>query len=95
MSASCESGETTLRTLMLANKVDLYTTWGKMWSCGGGGSCGTCIVEVTEGGELLTPRTRTEENKLKGKPAGWRLACQTKVGTGESCGAVTIRTKPQ
>ena len=41
----CESGDI-LRDVMLANKVDLYTTWGKIASCGGGGQCGTCIVQV-------------------------------------------------
>jgi hypothetical protein len=30
----------------LCTQVDLYTTWGKIWSCGGGGQCGTCIVQV-------------------------------------------------
>ena len=28
------------------HQVDLYTTWGKIWSCGGVGQCGTCIVKV-------------------------------------------------
>lgn len=28
-------------------QVDLYTTWGKIWSCGGAGQCGTCIVQVS------------------------------------------------
>ena len=41
----CESGDI-LRDVMLAQKVDLYTTWGKVWSCGGNGQCGTCIVKV-------------------------------------------------
>lgn len=35
-----------LRAVMLDAKVDLYTTWGKIWSCGGAGQCGTCIVQV-------------------------------------------------
>lgn len=42
---SCESGDQ-LRAVLMANKVDLYTTWGKVWQCGGVGNCGTCIVEV-------------------------------------------------
>lgn len=41
----CESGDI-LRDVMLDSKVDLYTTWGKVWTCGGGGQCGTCIVKV-------------------------------------------------
>lgn len=43
-----ESGDI-LRTVLMAEKVDLYTTWGKIWQCGGGGNCGTCIVEVSSG----------------------------------------------
>ena len=42
----CESGDI-LRDVMLDQKVDLYTTWGKVWQCGGGGQCGTCIVKVS------------------------------------------------
>ena len=41
----CDSGDI-LRDVMLEHKVDLYTTWGKIWSCGGNGQCGTCIVQV-------------------------------------------------
>ena len=41
----CDSGEI-LRDVMLDQKVDLYTTWGKVWQCGGSGQCGTCIVKV-------------------------------------------------
>lgn len=89
------SGEQ-LRFTMMESKVDLYTTWGKIWSCGGAGQCGTCIVAVEGGDEaLLSERTATEERKLKGKPANWRLACQTIVGDGENSGSVVIATKPQ
>lgn len=41
----CESGDI-LRDVMLDQKVDLYTTWGKVWTCGGNGQCGTCVVKV-------------------------------------------------
>lgn len=44
-SIECESGDI-LRDVMLDQKVDLYTTWGKVWTCGGNGQCGTCIVKV-------------------------------------------------
>ncbi|KAF8060497.1 LACS4 [Scenedesmus sp. PABB004] len=88
------SGEQ-LRAAMLDGKVDLYTTWGKIWQCGGGGQCGTCIVQVAEGAELLSERTATEAKKLSKKPESWRLACQTIVGDGSSSGRVVIQTKPQ
>lgn len=41
----CDSGDI-LRDVMLEQKIDLYTTWGKIWTCGGNGQCGTCVVEV-------------------------------------------------
>ena len=37
-------------------------------------------MQVTEGMELLSPRTEAEDKKLKGKPDSWRLACQSLVG---------------
>ncbi|KAL0917941.1 hypothetical protein M5K25_013050 [Dendrobium thyrsiflorum] len=44
--ASAISGEKLLRNIMLDNKIELYAAYGKIMNCGGGGSCGTCIVEV-------------------------------------------------
>ncbi|GBF98087.1 photosynthetic NDH subunit of subcomplex B chloroplastic [Raphidocelis subcapitata] len=91
---ACPSGEQ-LRASLLENKVDLYTVWGKVWQCGGVGQCGTCIVRVDSGAELLSERNETEDRKLKGKPEDWRLACQTIVGDGENSGSVSISVKPQ
>lgn len=79
-----------LRIKALENGIDLYTTWGKMMNCGGYGQCGTCIVEIVEGMENLSPRTPVENKKLKKKPANYRLACQTLVN-----GSVSVITKPK
>ncbi|NJN86272.1 MAG: (2Fe-2S)-binding protein [Leptolyngbyaceae cyanobacterium SL_7_1] len=79
-----------LRFKALENGVDLYTFMGKMMNCGGYGQCGTCLVEIVEGMENLSPRTEVEERKLKKKPDTYRLACQTMVN-----GSVTVKTKPQ
>lgn len=79
-----------LRIKALENRIDLYTFTGKMMNCGGYGQCGTCVVEVVEGLENLSPRTEVEEKKLKKKPPSYRLACQTMVN-----GPVTIKTKPK
>ncbi|KAL4603712.1 hypothetical protein ACB092_10G143600 [Castanea dentata] len=46
------SGEKLLRNIMLDNKIELYATYGKVMNCGGGGSCGTCIVEKPESWRL-------------------------------------------
>uniref|UniRef100_A0A2P2LJG9 Uncharacterized protein MANES_11G036400 n=1 Tax=Rhizophora mucronata TaxID=61149 RepID=A0A2P2LJG9_RHIMU len=64
-------------------------------NCAGGGTCGTCMVEVIVGKELLNPRTDKEKEKLKKKPKNWRLACQTTVGNPESTGMVVIQQLPE
>ncbi|USR91198.1 (2Fe-2S)-binding protein [Phormidium yuhuli AB48] len=78
-----------LRIKALENKVDVYKTWGKLTNCGGYGQCGTCIVDVIEGMENLSPPTETEKRKLRKKPDSYRLACQVQVN-----GEVSIKTKP-
>lgn len=78
-----------LRIKAIENQVDLYTFGGKLMNCGGYGQCATCIVEIVEGMENLSPRTAFEERKLKKKPAAYRLACQALVN-----GAVSVKTKP-
>ncbi|MGB5631348.1 MAG: 2Fe-2S iron-sulfur cluster-binding protein [Waterburya sp.] len=79
-----------LREKALQNQVDIYTLGGKLRNCGGYGQCATCIVEVTEGMENLSPKTDFEQRRLKKKPSNYRLACQTLVN-----GSVTIVTKPK
>lgn len=78
-----------LREKALQNKIDIYKFRGKLVNCGGYGQCGTCIVEITEGMENLSPKTPFEEKKLKRKPDNYRLACQTLVN-----GSISVKTKP-
>lgn len=89
------SGEKVLRSIMEDNKLELYAAYGKLMNCGGGGSCGTCIVEVIDGKDLLSERTNAELKYLKKKPESWRLACQTIVGNKENSGKVVIQRLPQ
>uniref|UniRef100_A0A0E0L5H9 2Fe-2S ferredoxin-type domain-containing protein n=1 Tax=Oryza punctata TaxID=4537 RepID=A0A0E0L5H9_ORYPU len=63
--AAATSGEKLLRDVMQENKIELYAPYGKVMNCGGGGSCGTCIVEIVDGKELLNERTNTENRYLK------------------------------
>ncbi|CAN6456274.1 unnamed protein product [Victoria cruziana] len=93
--ASVASGEKVLRNLMLENKIDLYAAYGKVMNCGGGGSCGTCIVEILDGKDLLSETTNAELRYLKKKPDTWRLACQTIVGNKTNSGKVVVQCKPQ
>ncbi|TAE56209.1 MAG: (2Fe-2S)-binding protein [Nostocales cyanobacterium] len=78
-----------LRLRAIENGIDIYKVWGKMTNCGGGGSCTTCVVEIAEGLENLSPRTEVEKRKFKNKPDNYRLACQTLVN-----GPVSVITKP-
>lgn len=78
-----------LRFKAMENGIDLYTFGGKMMNCGGYGQCGTCVVDIIEGAENLSPRTEVEERKLKKRPASCRLACQALVN-----GPVSVVTKP-
>ncbi|XP_028116005.1 photosynthetic NDH subunit of subcomplex B 3, chloroplastic-like isoform X2 [Camellia sinensis] len=51
---------------MLDSNIELYGPYSRpLLNCRGGGTCGTCIVEVVEGKELLNPRTDKEKEKLK------------------------------
>jgi ferredoxin len=78
-----------LRIKAMENNIDIYKFMGKLTNCGGYGQCGTCIVEVTEGIENLSPRTDVENLKLKRKPDSYRLACQVIVN-----GNISVKTKP-
>ncbi|RRT71025.1 hypothetical protein B296_00014049, partial [Ensete ventricosum] len=90
-----------LRDIMLDTNIDLYGPYdGPLLNCSGGGTCGTCIVEVclcplaavVEGKEILSLRTDKEKELLKKKPKTWRLACQTMVGNKDSRGQVSRAT---
>ncbi|XP_075480407.1 photosynthetic NDH subunit of subcomplex B 3, chloroplastic [Primulina tabacum] len=90
------SGGQKLRDIMLDNNIDLYGPYARpLLNCAGGGTCASCMVEVVEGRELLSPRTGKEKEKLKKKPKNWRLACQTTVGGSDSRGLVVIQQLPE
>jgi ferredoxin len=78
-----------LRLKAVENGIDIYTFLSKMTNCGGYGQCSTCVVEIVEGLENLSPRTDLEHRKFKKKPENYRLACQTIVN-----GPVSVVTKP-
>ncbi|XVE88858.1 hypothetical protein DITRI_Ditri19aG0102500 [Diplodiscus trichospermus] len=85
-----------LRDIMLDNNIELYGPYARpLLNCAGGGTCGTCMVEVVDGKELLNPRTDKEKEKLKRKPKNWRLACQTIVGKPDSRGLLVIQQLPE
>uniref|UniRef100_A0A804MR04 2Fe-2S ferredoxin-type domain-containing protein n=1 Tax=Zea mays TaxID=4577 RepID=A0A804MR04_MAIZE len=85
-----------LRDVMLDGYIDLYGPYDKvLLNCSGGGVCGTCVVEVVEGKEMLSPKTEVEKELLKRKPKTWRLACQATVGNADSTGQMIIQQLPE
>lgn len=78
-----------LRFKAQENNIDIYTLMGKLTQCGGYGQCGTCVVDILEGGQNLSPRTAVEEKILRKRPSSCRLACQTTIQ-----GPATVETKP-
>ena len=46
------------------------------------GVCGTCVIEIKEGKENLTPPTKEEEDFLGEGTEDERLACQCKIKGG-------------
>jgi ferredoxin len=73
------------------NSIPIYEGAHQWLNCLGTGLCGTCVIEVLEGMENLTPRTRVEEMQLDGFLPTLRLACQTEIVKG----SVTVITRPK
>ncbi|KAB1218529.1 hypothetical protein CJ030_MR3G026409 [Morella rubra] len=85
-----------LRNIMLDSNMELYGPYSRpLLNCGGGGTCGTCMVEIVQGEELLSPRTDKEKEKLKKKRKNWRLACQTTVGKPDTTELVVVQQLPE
>ena len=68
-----------LRKVALLHDVEVYKGIDRIANCHGNGLCGTCVMEIVEGLENLSSKTRREQFKLKGKPANCRLSCQCQV----------------
>lgn len=68
-----------LRTAIQQSGSELYRGMDKLTNCGGVGQCRSCVVEVLEGGENLSPITDAEKKMLAKKGPSYRLACQAFV----------------
>ncbi|MCT0198848.1 (2Fe-2S)-binding protein [Synechococcus sp. CS-1325] len=88
----CFPGEN-LRDVALRSGVELYGLKGKLGNCSGCGQCITCFVGVADnltGPPALSALTPVEQRKLRGRPRGWRLACQAMVEH-----SLVVLTRPQ
>ncbi len=70
-----------LRKVALLHDVPVYKGFHEtpIGNCHGNGLCGTCVMEIVEGAQNLTPKTLREKFKLRSKPANYRLSCQCQV----------------
>lgn len=83
----CLKGQN-LREQLLGSGIEVYEMKGKLTNCGGGGSCGTCAVEVVC--EDWEPRPDFESKRLKKYGPNARLSCNTII---EGDAEVVVRPK--
>ena len=91
-----------LRSLLMRKHVKLYDSRTKRFDqpfstgvCAGEGICGTCLVAVKEGAELLNNKEGLEELITQGRPLSWRATCRTIIGADNTGGKIRIVTSPQ
>jgi ferredoxin len=91
-----------LRRLLQRKGIQVYDRETKRFDmpfakgdCAGEGLCGTCLVAVREGEEMLSPISDTEKLIMKGRPMSWRASCRTVVGADNKEGTLKISTHPQ
>ena len=63
--------------------------------CAGEGLCGTCLVAIEKGADLLSPREGVEDMITRGRPLSWRASCRTVVGPKNEGGSIRLRVQPQ
>lgn len=91
-----------LRRLLLRKGIKLYDQDTKRFDmpfatgdCAGEGLCGTCLVAVREGMDLLNDRHPDEDLITRGRPASWRASCRAVVGADNKPGTVKVQVRPQ
>ena len=96
---------TNLRTLLQNFDVALYDERTARFdspyqtgNCGGEGACGTCLVSILSGQELINEKGRVEEKALikQAVPPNYRWACRLKVAMDPAKGGtLKIKLRPQ
>lgn len=83
-----------LRKVALLHGVEVYKGINQLTNCRGNGLCGTCVMEIVEGLENLSPKTLREQSKLRNKPDQYRLSCQCQVMGDVACITAQAIEKP-
>ncbi|EEC46319.1 predicted protein [Phaeodactylum tricornutum CCAP 1055/1] len=91
-----------LRRMFMRKQLKLYDERTRRFdqpfntgNCGGDGVCGTCLVNVLQGMDLLNPKDSHEVFITKGRPPSWRASCRTTVGFNNVGGTLRISLHPQ
>jgi len=78
-----------LRKLLVDNDINVYQSLTRWTNCKGKQLCGTCIVNVAEGGIGTNRKSMDEASTLRENPDSYRLSCVT-----FAYGDVTVETFP-
>jgi ferredoxin len=91
-----------LRRLLLRRGAKLYDSITKRFDmpfatgdCAGEGLCGTCLVNILSGQEMLNTPVDQEQYITKGRPSSWRASCRTIVGADNKAGTLRVSVHPQ
>jgi ferredoxin len=71
---------TNLRDLLVRNGINVYQSITRWTNCKGKQLCGTCIVDVVDGGGSgCTIKSIDERSTLRDNPPSYRLSCVTNL----------------
>ena len=85
---TCKRG-CNLRQILVDEGINVYQSVTRWTNCKGKQLCGTCIVNVTEGGLDTNRKSMDEASTLRENPETYRLSCVT-----FAYGDVTVETFP-
>lgn len=78
-----------LRQLLVDNGINVYQSVTRWTNCKGKQLCGTCIVNIADGGPNTNWKSMDEASTLRTNPDSYRLSCVTFAH-----GDVTVETFP-
>mmetsp|Transcript_27632 Transcript_27632/g.79763 ORF Transcript_27632/g.79763 Transcript_27632/m.79763 type:complete len:334 (-) Transcript_27632:111-1112(-) len=78
-----------VRQVLVDHDINVYQSLTRWTNCKGKQLCGTCIVNVADGGPNTNRKSMDEGSTLRENPDGYRLSCVT-----FAYGDVTVETFP-
>ncbi|KAL7474512.1 hypothetical protein ACHAW6_000486 [Cyclotella cf. meneghiniana] len=78
-----------IRNILTENDINVYQSVTRWTNCKGKQLCGTCIVNIADGGGSTNRKSLDEASTLRENPESYRLSCVT-----FAYGDVTVETFP-